>query len=86
MNIMVESGTELSSAWSLESRELERSRRGIEDSTHPYKHVLAVNPQGDEPIVSPGSQDQITSMLRFTSWGLRLQYIAFYGGYFVAKP
>lgn len=77
MNIMVESGTELSSAWSLESRELERSRRGIEDSTHPHKHVLAVNPQVDEPIVSPGSQDRITSMRRFTSWGLRLQYIAF---------
>lgn len=35
-----------SSAWSLESRELEGSRRGIEDSTHPYKRAHSGSASG----------------------------------------
>lgn len=46
VNITVESETELSSTWYLESRELERSRRGIEDSTRPYKRAHSESAKG----------------------------------------
>lgn len=75
MDIMVESGTELPplGPWKAESwREAGEGLRTV----HTLTNALTVDPQVDEPIVRPGSQDQITSMIRFTSRGLHLQYIS----------
>lgn len=69
---MVESGTELPPRGPWKAESWREAGEGLR-TAHTLTNALTVDLQVDEPIVRPRSQDQITSMIRFTSRGL--QYI-----------